>query len=33
MKFSEIVNESFNDTLNEGFINESGERQFVSSEN
>lgn len=33
MKFSEIVNESFNETLNEGFINEAGERQFVSSEN
>jgi hypothetical protein len=33
MNFSEIVNESFNETLSEGFINEAGERQFVSSEN
>ena len=31
--FKEIVNESFNEILNEGFINEAGERQFVSSEN
>lgn len=31
--FSEIVNESLNDVLSEGYLNEAGERQFVSSEN
>ena len=30
--FSEIVNESLNDVLSEGYLNEAGERQFVSSE-
>lgn len=31
--FNEIVNESLSEILNEGYINENGERQFVSSEN
>lgn len=31
--FNEIVNESLNDVLSEGYLNEAGERQFVSSEN
>jgi hypothetical protein len=31
--FREIVNESLNDVLSEGYLNEAGERQFVSSEN
>lgn len=33
VNFKEIVNESLIETLNEGFINENGDRQFVSSEN
>lgn len=31
--FKEIVNESLNDVLSEGYLNEDGERQFVTSEN
>lgn len=31
--FKEIVNESLNDVLSEGYLNEAGERQFVTSEN
>lgn len=31
--FNEIVNESLSEILNEGYINEDGERQFVSSDN
>lgn len=31
--FKEIVNESLYDVLSEGFLNEDGERQFITSEN